>query len=122
MLHPGQNEHDGSRGLVIFHETTSIAIKSYFPDKNEASQFLNLMHKIVLVCNSKSKTHGSNSLRYSANIHDNKVAFVRAVLNGLRRGSKCRNFRLSVPTGKAIVVTQRSQVSLIENLLSEGYH
>ena len=103
VLHPGQNKQDVSRALAIFHETTSAAIKSYFPHRQDAAQFLNLMHKVFLVCNSKTRTHGSNSMGDAAKTGDNKVCFLRAVADWIEVWNLCPNFTLSVQTGKAIL-------------------
>ena len=52
-LHPGDNKQDVKRALNIFHETTSAAIKYYFPNEKSASEFLNLFNTWWLVSNSK---------------------------------------------------------------------
>ncbi len=122
VLLPGQNKQDVSRALAIFHETSSAAIKSYFPHRQDAVQFLNLMHKVFLVCNSKTRAHGSNSLGDAAKTGDNRVCFIRAVADWIEEWNLCPNFTLSVQTGKAIVVTLRALASLIEDLLQEGYN
>ena len=80
------------------------------------------MHKVFLVCNSKTRAHGSNSLGDAAKTGDNKVCFQRAVADWIEEWNLCPNFTLSVQTGKAIVVTLRAQVSLIKDLLQEGYN
>ena len=87
VLHPGQNKQDVSRALAIFHETTSAVIKSYFPHRQDAAQFLNLIHKVFLVWNSKTRAHGSNSLGDAAKTGDNKVCFLRASPIGLKSGT-----------------------------------
>ena len=122
VLLPGQNKQDVSRALAIFHETTSTAIKSYFPHRQDAAQFLNLMHKVFLLCNSKTRAHGPNSLGDTAKTGDNRVCFLRAVADWIEEWNLCPNFTLSFQTGKAIVVTLRAQASLIEDLLQEGYN
>ena len=122
VLHPGQNKQDVSRALAIFHETTSAVIKSYFPHRQDAAQFLNLIHKVFLVWNSKTRAHGSNSLGDAAKTGDNKVCFLRAVADWIEEWNLCPNFTLRLQTGKAIVVTLRARASLIEDLLQEGYN
>ena len=121
VLHPGKNKQDFSRALAIFHKITSAAIKSYFPHRQDAAQFLYLIHKVFLVCNSKTRTQGSNSLGDAAKTGD-KVCFLRAVADWIEEWNLCPNFTLSVQTGKAIVVTLRTHASLIEDLLQEGYN
>ena len=80
------------------------------------------MHKVFLVCNSKTRAYRSNSLGDAAKAGDNKVCFLRAVADWIEEWNLCPNFTLSVQTGKAIVVTLKAQASLIEDLLQEGYN
>ena len=39
-LHPGNDKQNVSLALAVFDETTSTAMKSYFPNKNDAASFL----------------------------------------------------------------------------------
>ena len=52
---------------------------------------------------------------------DGKIEFLRAVADWIEEWCTISAFSLSVPTGKAIVLSLRAQASLIEDLLSEGY-
>ena len=121
VLHPGNNKQDVSRALAVFHETTSAAIRSYFPSRSDAASFLDLLHKIFLICNAKTPTHGANALGDAVRAGDGKIEFLRAVADWIEEWSTISDFSLSVPTGKAIVISLRAQASLIEDLLSEGY-
>ena len=121
VLHPGNNKQDVGRALAIFHETTSAAIKSYFPEREDAANFLNVFHKLFLVCNAKTPTHGSDSLGDAARPGDHKVEFLRAVANWIENWSNISDFSLTTATGKAIVTTLRAEACLIEDLFSEGY-
>ena len=121
VLHPGNNKQDVSRALAIFDETTSAGIKGHFPSRDDAANFLNLMHKVFLVCNAKAETHGSDALGDAAKSGDGKVEFLREVAAWIEEWSTCSDFALSTPTSKAIVISLRAQASLIEDLLSEGY-
>ena len=69
------------------------------------------MHKVILVCNSKTRTHGSNSLGDAAKTGDNKDCFLRVVADWIEKWNLRPNFTLSVQTGKAIEV-----------LLQKGYN
>ena len=50
VTHPGNNKQNDSHALAIFHETTSAAILSYYPDRDDAAAFLQLFNKLFLVC------------------------------------------------------------------------
>ena len=54
-IHPGNNKQSVSLALAIFDETTSAAIRSYFPERNDAASFLNLFYKLFVICNSKQR-------------------------------------------------------------------
>ena len=97
VLHPGQNKQDVSRALAILHETTRAAIKSYFPHRQDAAQFLNLMYKVFLVCNSKTRAHGSNSLGDAAKTGDKKVCFLRAVADWIEEVELVPQFHTKRP-------------------------
>ena len=45
VIHPGKYKQNVNVALGIFHETTSSAIKCYFPDKSASASFLTLFHK-----------------------------------------------------------------------------
>ena len=47
-VHPGNNKQDVSLALAIFDETTSTAIKSYFPERLDAANFLSCLHSVLL--------------------------------------------------------------------------
>lgn len=121
VLHPGNNKQDVSRALAIFDETTSAGIRSYFPSRCDAADFLNRMHKVFLICNAKEETHGSDALGDAVRSGDNKIEFLQAVANWIEQWSNISQFSLSVPTSKAIVISLRAQASLLDDLLSEGY-
>ena len=121
VLHPGNNKQDVGRALAIFDETTSAAIKTYFPAREDAAHFLNLFHKVFLICNAKTPNHDSDFLGDAARAGDHKVEFLREVARWIEEWSASPYFTLTTPTGKAIVISLRAQASLIEDLLSEGY-
>ena len=121
VLHPGNNKQDVGRALAIFDETTSAAIKSYFPVRDDAANFLNLFHKVFLICNAKTPTHGNEALGDAVREGDHKVEFLREVAQWIEDWCTSPNFTLTTETGKAIVISLRAQACLIEDLLSEGY-
>ena len=54
-LHPGNNKQNVQLALNIFHETTVAAVKSYFPERTDAAQFLKLVGTWWSITNSKSR-------------------------------------------------------------------
>ena len=40
VTHPGNNKQNVSHALAIFHETTSAAILSYYPERVDAAAYL----------------------------------------------------------------------------------
>ena len=44
-VHPENNKSNVTLVLAIFHEATTAAMKSYFPDRLDAANFLSLFHK-----------------------------------------------------------------------------
>ena len=79
VLHPENNKQDVSRALAVFHETTSAAIRRYFPSRSDAAGFLDLLHKILLICNAKTPTYGASALGDAVRPGDGKIEFLRAV-------------------------------------------
>ena len=125
VLHPGSNKQSVPPALAIFHETTITAIKSYFPDREDAAQFLNLINTWWTISNSKSRYNWSNNLGNAASIGDKKPEFLRAFANWLTewQSSKlpnCEKFQLSAQTNEALVRTLKCHASLIEDLLQDG--
>ena len=110
VLHPGDKKQNVSLALAIFHETTSAAILSYFPDRTDAACFLELFNKVFLVsvCNSKQKFHGFNALGNAAVLGDKKPEFLLAVADWVEAWSLCPHFTLTSQTSKALVTSLRA--------------
>jgi hypothetical protein len=121
VLHPGNNKQNVSLALAIFHETTSAAILSYFPDRVDAANFLQLFNKLFLICNSKQRFNNSNALGNAAVSGDKKTEFLLAVADWIETWSLCPHFTLTRQTSKALVISLKSQAFLIRDLLDEGY-
>ena len=121
VTHPGNNKQNVSHALAIFHETTSAAILSHYPERDDAAAFLQLFDKLFLVCNSKQQFHSANRLGNAAISGDKKPEFLTAVANWVELWSSCPYFTLSPQTSKAIITSLKCQAMLIEDLLSEGY-
>jgi len=126
VLHPGNCKQSVPIALAIFHPTTSAAIKTYFPDKVESAEFLNLFHTWWTISNSKNRFNQSHRLGSAATHGDNKPAFLREFADWIQRWdsmkiSRAECFTLSSQTSSALRRTLRCHASLIEDLLSEAY-
>ena len=53
VTHLGNNKQSVSLTLEIFQESITAAIKSYFPNRLDAANFLTLFYKVFVICNSK---------------------------------------------------------------------
>ena len=120
--HPGNNKQDVSLALAIFDETTSAAIRSYYPNRLDAANFLNLFHKVLVICNSKQQFHTSNMLGNAAIADDNKPAFLDSVANWVKNWSLCSIFTFTKQTSHALVTTFRATSGLITDLLTESHY
>ena len=126
VIHPGNNKQSIPLALAIFHETTSAAITTYFPERSCASNFLKLINAWWVVSNSKTEFNSNNRLGNAAILGDNKPTFLRALADWIEEWkdesiSNCKRFTLTENTSSALKRTLRCTASLIENLLSEGY-
>ena len=79
VIHQGYNKQSVPLALAIFHETTSAAITSYFPERSCASNFLKLTNAWWVVSNSKTEFNSNNRLGNAAILGDNKLTFLRAL-------------------------------------------
>ena len=78
VLHPGNNKQSLPLALAIIHETTTAAIESYFPEKNNSTDFLRLFNIWCIISNSKRQFLPNNPLGNTAIIRDYKPAFLRS--------------------------------------------
>ena len=62
--------------LAIIHETTTAAIESYFPEKNNSADFLRLLNIWCII--SKTQFLPINPLGNAANIGNNKPEFLKS--------------------------------------------
>ena len=54
-LHPGNKKQNVPLALSLFDESTIAACRDYFPDREDMSSFLNVIHTWWLITNSKEK-------------------------------------------------------------------
>ena len=126
-LHPGSCKQNVPPALAIFDETTSAALLSYFPDRKDAFQFLQLIGTWRTISNSKIIYHQNNKLGNASVVGEKKPQFLRAFANWLAKWQesripKCDKFQLSKQTSDALIQTLRCHASLIDNSLKSGFY
>ena len=78
-LHSGNNKQSVLLVLAIFHETISAVTTSYFPQGNDASNFLKLTNACWVISNPKSQFNNNNLLGDVAIPDDTKPDFLRSM-------------------------------------------
>ena len=81
VLHPGNNKQSVPLALAIVHETTTAAIESYFPEKNNCVDFLRLLNIWWIISNSKTQFLPNKhrfQIGIAAKIGRNKSEFLRS--------------------------------------------
>ena len=79
VTHPGNNKQNVSLALAIFHESTTAAIKSFFPHRLDAANVLSLFYKVFVICNAKQRFNSSNKLGNASIKGDHKQEFLLKV-------------------------------------------
>ena len=116
--HPGNNKQDVPLALAVFDETTSAAIRSNFPDRK--ASFLNPIHKVFVIFNSKGRFNSPNKLGNGAVKGDHKPEFFRALADWIDEWCASPYSTLARQTAHAFVTTLRASALLIEDLLRRG--
>ena len=91
VLHPGNNKQDVSRALAVFHETTSVAIRSYFPSRRDATSSI-CYAKSSWYATQKSETHRSDALGDAVRAGDGKIEFLRAAADWIEEWCEISDF------------------------------
>ena len=120
VLHPGNKKQSVPLALALFDDTTIAAIKSYFPERDDMSSFLEIFNTWWLICNSKERYH-VNPLGNAIVSGDGKTAYFRALANWIEEWQKSPAFTLTAQTSHALITTLRAQSMLIEELLAEDF-
>ena len=121
VLHPVNKIQSVPLALAIFHETTTAAFESFFPEREDASKFLKMINTWWLICNYKEMSH-PNPLGNAVRVGNGKTDFLEALADWLEKWhDDCPAFTLKSKTSYALVLTLRAQSGLIKELLSEGY-
>ena len=117
VLHPGNKKQSVPLALAIFHETTTAAFESYFPEREDASKFLKMINTRWLICNSKEMSH-PHPLGNAVRVGDGKTDFLEALADWLEKWhDDCPTFTLS--EGYDFVMTSRLQSDPIERRFSQ---
>ena len=112
--------------LAIFDPSTRAAVLKYYPQAQDAADFLNLFHTCWMISNSKQKYMTNYHLGNTAVLGDGKPEFLRQFAEWLvewqeERLRNSEKFTLSAQTSAALIRTIKCQAALIEDLLEEGY-
>ena len=103
--HPGNNKQNVPHALTVIDETTSAAIRRYFPDRQDAASFLNLIHKVFIIFNSKARFNSSNKLGDGAVKRDHKPEFLLPLADWIDEWCASPYFTLTRQTANAFVTT-----------------
>ena len=79
MTHPSNNKQSVRLTLAIFQECITAAMKSYFPNRLDAVNFLALFYKVFVIDNFKQPFKTSNQLGNAAVEGDHKPEFLLLV-------------------------------------------
>ena len=119
-LHPGNNKQNVLLALALFHDTTIAAAKSCYPNREDASEFLNIFHTWWAISNSKQR-YSSTPLGNAIVLNDNKTNFFRLLAFWIQEWSISPYFTLTPQTSSALINTFPSQAVFIDELLNDGY-
>ena len=124
-LHPGNCKQNVLVAIAIFHESTSAALTSYFPEKKNEAEFLKLFDTWWIISNSKVQ-FSNHILGHAAQKRWPETGILSCT--GRLDANWCNErvpsfeqFTLSMSTAKVLIRTLRCQVSFIEDLFDDGY-
>ena len=95
--HPGNNKQVSSLAVTIFDETTTVTIKSYYPNRLAAANFINLFDKVF--CYLQLQT---NYLTLQG------FAIFNSFANWIEIWSLYHAFTFTMETSHALVTTMRA--------------
>ena len=107
VTHPSNNKQSVPLTLAIFQESTTAAIKSYFPNRLDAANFLTLFYKVFVICNFEQCFSTSNQLGNTAIRGDYKPGFLLLVADWVETWLECPSFSLTKQTSHALMTTLR---------------
>ena len=101
-MHPGNNKQSVDLALAIFHPTTVVAVKSYFPAREDMAGFIQLISTWWTIVNSSDR-YTSNWLSNAIETGDGKTEFMRKFADWIEQWSESPAFRLSKQTSAALI-------------------
>ena len=101
MTHPGNNKQSVPLALEISQESTTAAIKSYFPNRLDAANSLTIFYNVFVNCNSKQCFNTSNQLGNAEIQGDCNPEFLLLVVDWFETWPKCPSFTLTKQTSHA---------------------
>ena len=110
VLHPGNKKQSVPLALATFHETTTAAFKSYFPEREDASKFLKMINTWWLIC---------NPLGNVVRVGDGKTDFLEALADWLGKCMMIVAVKELLSEGYDFVMTSRLQSDPIERRFSQ---
>ena len=118
VLHPGNKKQSVPLALAIFHETTTAAFESYFPEREDASKFLKMINTWWLICNSKEMSH-PNPLGNAVRVGDGKTDFLEALADWLEKWrDDCQAFTLTSKTSFPLLLRVTSPKNWQKGLIA----
>ena len=107
VLHPGNCTQNVPVALAIFHESSSAALTSHFPEKKNEAEVPKLFNKWWIISNSKVQ-FSNNILGQAGKKDDGKPEFCRVPADWIKtwcneRVSSFAQFTLFLSTSKALI-------------------
>ena len=111
--YPGNCKQNVSVALAIFHESTSVALASYFNEKKIEAEFWKYFNTWQIISNPKVQ-FSNHILGHATRKDDGKPGFCRALVDWIenwcnKRVPSFEQFFFSLSTAKALIRTLRSQ-------------
>ena len=106
--------------IAVFHETTIAASKSYFPERPDIANFLELIWSWWNIANSKQR-YTFNFLNNAVTANDGKINFYQKLSDWIESWSISSHFCFTAQTSKAFITTLRAQAMLMQEMLNDGY-
>ena len=85
-IHPGNKKQNVQLALNIFHETATAAISSYFPDREDATEFIRLINTWWNISNSKYQFDSHYRIKNAVVLGDKKQILFEKQLIHLKAG------------------------------------
>ena len=99
LLLPGNNKQNVPLAVAHFHDTTIASAKSYYPNREDVSRFLNVIHTWWTISNSKQRC-SANPLGNVIVLNDNKTNFFCHLAFWIQEWSISPYFTLTAQTSE----------------------